>query len=175
MVDVSEATPVVSSNAIASGINVILAKGDKGANVKTLQRALNALGYRSGKIDGTFGANTQKSLMKFQSAMGLSASGILDDATKAQFKIKGYEKGGLVDYTGLAMVHGSSLKKEYVQSAPAVESMLDSIPTILAKMASGDGGITIEEMTVIANNPPEFMRQMKNLSYLDKRTQRGGR
>jgi TP901 family phage tail tape measure protein len=172
-VDVSGATPVVTSNAIASGINVILAKGDRGANVKTLQRALNALGFRQGTIDGIFGSNTKASLQKFQSAMGLSASGVLDDATKAQFKIKGYKDGGGVYQTAPAILHGSSLNPEYVHSAPAVESMMGSLPDILANLATDDkGDIYINIDKLMPYGFDNFIRDMKSQAALDPRVQR---
>ena len=47
-----------------------LSYGDKGAAVRTLQRRLNALGYPVGKVDGTWGKNTQLAVNLFQCAIG---------------------------------------------------------------------------------------------------------
>ena len=82
-----------------------------------LQKALNALGYtdNSGsalEVDGIFGSKTKQAVRKFQTAMGISSDGIVGDETKGKFRMKGYIKGGLVDYTGLAAVHGSAAEPE---------------------------------------------------------------
>jgi Putative peptidoglycan binding domain len=60
-----------------------LKPGDKGVQVKALQRALASLGYESGKIDGQYGPGTQKALAAFQKAHGLTADGILGPKTLA--------------------------------------------------------------------------------------------
>ena len=54
---------------------------DTGAQVKTLQRLLNALGYDSGKVDGIFGQATRAAVVAFQRAKGLTADGIVGKAT----------------------------------------------------------------------------------------------
>ena len=59
----------------------VLKKGSKGAEVKTLQRLLKALGYK-GKdnkvlaVDGDFGSNTDYALRSYQKYKGLSVDGI---------------------------------------------------------------------------------------------------
>ncbi len=52
-------------------------------SVRTAQLGLMLLGYGSaGFVDGWFGSNTQKALMRFQSDEGLVASGRIDDASR---------------------------------------------------------------------------------------------
>lgn len=71
-------------------------KGAKGNKVKAIQYALNQLGYgNSGtkSIDGIFGSGTASAVKAFQRAMGISADGIVDNNTRAKFKLKGYAKG----------------------------------------------------------------------------------
>jgi hypothetical protein len=58
-----------------------LKPGDTGTQVKTLQAALNALGYPVGKPDGFYGPNTQAAVEQFQSAKGLTADGVVGPAT----------------------------------------------------------------------------------------------
>ena len=58
----------------------VLRKGSKGAEVKTLQRLLNALGFKGkdGKVldvDGSHGGNTDYALRSFQSKKGLEVDG----------------------------------------------------------------------------------------------------
>lgn len=60
-----------------------LRSGAKGAQVKTLQRLLKALGYSVGVwgIDGSFGSATEKAVFKFQKVNGLSQDGIVGKNT----------------------------------------------------------------------------------------------
>ena len=61
----------------------ILRRGDKGEQVKTLQRLLNALGCSVGSsgIDGSFGPATEKAVIAFQKKEGLSQDGVVGSAT----------------------------------------------------------------------------------------------
>lgn len=59
----------------------ILKNGSKGAQVKTLQRLLNALGYDCGEVDGIFGQATRAAVVAYQKARGLTADGIVGKAT----------------------------------------------------------------------------------------------
>jgi len=155
-----------SSVGKVSTISSTLKSGSKGENVKILQSALNALGYSAGTVDGIFGTKTKSAVIAFQKATGISADGIVGANTKSKFKLKGYDKGGGIYDTEPIMVHGKPNRPEWMYSAPNVESIMSSLPTILANMAKGGGGITIQNMTVKANNPSEFMQQMKNVSSL---------
>ena len=56
--------------------NGLLQLGDTGSEVSDLQSRLQTLGYYSGPISGSFGAQTQVALTAFQQAQGLTADGI---------------------------------------------------------------------------------------------------
>lgn len=58
-----------------------LRSGDKGSQVKTAQRLLNALGYDCGSVDGIFGAKTKAAVISFQKTKGLVADGIIGSKT----------------------------------------------------------------------------------------------
>jgi hypothetical protein len=60
-----------------------LSPGDTGAQVKVLQRALNTLGFSSGKPDGDYGPSTQTAVEKFQAAHGLAEDGVVGQQTLA--------------------------------------------------------------------------------------------
>lgn len=60
-----------------------LTPGTNGAQTKLLQRALAALGYSPGGIDGSYGPSTQQALKRFQQAHGLPADGVLGPKTLA--------------------------------------------------------------------------------------------
>jgi peptidoglycan hydrolase-like protein with peptidoglycan-binding domain len=60
-----------------------LKPGDTGAQVKTLQQALKALGYTIGTIDGQYGPGTTSAVQAFQNAQGLGADGVVGPKTLA--------------------------------------------------------------------------------------------
>lgn len=59
----------------------ILSKGMSGESVKALQGVLNAIGYSVGSVDGIFGANTEKSVLKFQKEHDVKQTGVVNSAT----------------------------------------------------------------------------------------------
>lgn len=63
----------------------VLKRGKKGAQVRTLQRLLRALGYSVGNsgVDGDFGSATQKAVEKFQKDRKLTADGVCGKNTWA--------------------------------------------------------------------------------------------
>ena len=61
-----------------------LQQGSRGDAVRSLQQALVAAGVIvTGGVDGIFGVGTAAAVKQFQSAKGLSATGVVDDATAA--------------------------------------------------------------------------------------------
>lgn len=65
-----------------SSSDVILQKGDSGADVNALQERLKQLGYFEDDTTQYFGSYTESCLIRFQTAAGLAATGIYDEATK---------------------------------------------------------------------------------------------
>ena len=59
-----------------------LKKNSTGEDVKKLQQALIDLGYLADAADGTFGANTQEAVTRFQAVNGLSADGLAGAKTQ---------------------------------------------------------------------------------------------
>ena len=57
--------------------------GDSGDRVTQLQTALTQLGYQTNGIDGRFGAGTQRAVVAFQKANGLTADGLAGTRTLA--------------------------------------------------------------------------------------------
>jgi peptidoglycan hydrolase-like protein with peptidoglycan-binding domain len=71
-----------------SGSNPNLQKGDKGADVRSLQINLVKAGFKLPKYgtDGIFGSETTAAVISFQTANGLPGTGIVDAATWAKLK-----------------------------------------------------------------------------------------
>ena len=55
--------------------------GDKGSEIKTVQEALLALGYKTGKADGVFGKNTRDAVKLFQARNGMTVDGKVGQRT----------------------------------------------------------------------------------------------
>ena len=65
----------------ASGM-IGLQQGSRGDAVRSLQQALVSAGVKvTGGVDGIFGVGTAAAVKQFQSAKGLSATGVVDEAT----------------------------------------------------------------------------------------------
>jgi peptidoglycan hydrolase-like protein with peptidoglycan-binding domain len=58
-----------------------LSVGDSGSAVLTLQKALAALGFYEGTLDGDFGSGTQAAVIAFQEAHNLAPDGIVGTDT----------------------------------------------------------------------------------------------
>jgi murein DD-endopeptidase MepM/ murein hydrolase activator NlpD len=72
----------VSAASVSSFITTLPVRGNKGDNVRLVQKALVASGIEvKGGIDGIFGGATFVALQKFQAAQGLAITGALDTQT----------------------------------------------------------------------------------------------
>ena len=69
-------------------VEKILAKGDRGSKVKTLQMRLETMGFNPGPIDGIFGKKTTGAVKEFQKSKGIKADGIVNQKTWKAFSQK---------------------------------------------------------------------------------------
>jgi hypothetical protein len=76
-------TTAANTNPSAPAPSQTLTPGDTGSQVKTLQRALAALGFSPGTPDGDYGPSTQNAVERFQVAKGLGEDGVVGPATLA--------------------------------------------------------------------------------------------
>jgi peptidoglycan hydrolase-like protein with peptidoglycan-binding domain len=73
--------------------SMILQLGSVGATVVQLQQYLQVIGYYDGGITGYYGVMTQAAVERFQAAMGLRPTGIVDADTLAALEAEIYELG----------------------------------------------------------------------------------
>ena len=59
----------------------VLRQGDKGGEVKEVQRRLKLWGYYNGSVDGVFGVGTRTAVIAFQKKNGLKADGVVGQST----------------------------------------------------------------------------------------------
>jgi len=62
--------------------------GDRGEAVRNLQLKLDRWGYEPGAVDGVFGEETRRAVIRFQKNNALSADGIVGPATAAALGLK---------------------------------------------------------------------------------------
>lgn len=63
--------------ACSSGGYPLIRQGSRGVYVLIAQDDLNTLGFRTGGLDGVFGAQTRNAVISYQRSRGLSADGIV--------------------------------------------------------------------------------------------------
>lgn len=73
----------------------VLKPGDRGPEVREVQKKLNALSYNAGLEDGVFGETTRSAVIAFQQNKGLTADGIVGRMTW-QALFAGASKAGIV-------------------------------------------------------------------------------
>jgi len=84
---VGPATPVIQTTDTPAPTftpapgSTVLKLGSQGEAVKNVQAALKRLGYFEGKTDGDFGEYTENAVKRFQAQNGLTADGIVGQAT----------------------------------------------------------------------------------------------
>ena len=78
---VTQDTPTPSPSPTPTPASTVLKLGSQGDAVANVQAALKRLGYFEGKTDGDFGQYTESAVKKFQAQNGLTADGIVGQAT----------------------------------------------------------------------------------------------
>lgn len=72
---------VAQRTATPSKVPASCKRASKGAAVARLQERLTQLGFRCGKVDGSFGQRTEEAVKAFQAARGLKADGVVGPKT----------------------------------------------------------------------------------------------
>jgi Putative peptidoglycan binding domain len=80
-VETPATTSATTTRSAAALPSQTLKPGDTGAQVRALQRALKALGYPVGTVDGQYGPATKTAVAAFQHTAGLAEDGVLGPKT----------------------------------------------------------------------------------------------
>ena len=88
--------------------------------------------------------------------------------------IVGYKSGGMVDYTGLAMLHGTKSKPEFVLNNDQMKSMLSNFirPQTSSNLPSKNASVTNYNFGNIelpnVSNAKQFVTELKSLVNITK-------
>ncbi len=136
-------------NAAAYGY-ISLSKGSHGPSVRALQQRLIDLGWLSGSADGDFGGNTENAVIAFQTAVGLSATGVADDMTQTSLfaenaptyvapVIDETPYGGVTDYEPVIdePIYDEPIYDEPTYDDPTYDQPTDDQPTGGQQQAQG--------------------------------------
>ena len=74
-------------------VDALSKQGSSGSEVTQIQTKLKNWGYYSGEVDGIFGGDTKKAVSLFQKKNGLTADGVVGNATLAALGISSSSSG----------------------------------------------------------------------------------
>ena len=122
-------------------------------------------------IGSKYGISWQKIYEANKSVIGNNPNRIYPGQT---LTIPGYANGGMVDYTGLAMLHGSKSKPEFVLNNDQMRNMLSSLtrPQTTSNLPTGGGAVTNYNFGNIelpnVTNARQFVTELKSLVNITK-------
>jgi peptidoglycan hydrolase-like protein with peptidoglycan-binding domain len=141
-IDAATAAALAAPNSPAAAVSPLLGlkAGSLGTSVQQLQQSLMAAGVTvRGGADGIFGPATSKALKDFQTSQGITASGVVDDATVAALKSPKPLTPGSGGATGGASV-GFAIYGEQGARVMALQSALVAAGVELRGGVDGDFG-----------------------------------
>lgn len=122
-------------------------------------------------IGSKYGVSWKKIYEANKSVIGNNPNRIYPGQT---LTIPGYANGGMVDYTGLAMLHGSKSKPEFVLNNDQMRNMLSSLtrPQTTSNLPTGGGAVTNYNFGNIelpnVTNARQFVTELKSLVNITK-------
>lgn len=122
-------------------------------------------------IGSKYGISWKKIYDANKSVIGSNPNRIYPGQT---LTIPGYANGGMVDYTGLAMLHGSKSKPEFVLNNDQMRNMLSSLtrPQTTSNLPTGGGAVTNYNFGNIelpnVTNARQFVTELKSLVNITK-------
>ena len=155
-----------STTGYVSSLSATIKAGSSKSNIKRVQTALNALGFKgkNGKkltVDGIWGTNTDYAVKNFQKSSKyggkITADGIIGKNTKAKFKKAGYKRGIYnLKQNELAWTQEDNIPETIIRPSDG------AILTPLAKGDSVLNGTATSNLWDMTNDPSKFIRD--NLS-----------
>lgn len=150
----STSTPVSTKSSSSGGTTYTVKSGD----------TLSGIGSR-------YGISWNKIYNANKSVIGSNPNRIYPGQT---LTIPGYANGGMVDYTGLAMLHGTKSKPEFVLNNDQMKSMLSNFirPQTSSNLPSKNASVTNYNFGNIelpnVSNAKQFVTELKSLVNITK-------
>ena len=181
-----EKTP---STSLASDTNGGATGGGSGANGSSLAGSsseapsLSAGSYVSVKPGAKWYANSygggnsglaRSGTIKYINSGGSHPYNIDGLGWVSKSDIVGYKHGGIVDYTGLAMLHGTKSKPEFVLNNDQMKSLLSSFskPRTSSVVSANGGNVTNYNFGNVelpnVSNAKQFITELKSLVNITK-------
>ena len=122
-------------------------------------------------IGSKYGVSWQKIYNANKSVIGSNPNRIYPGQT---LTIPGYANGGMVDYTGLAMLHGTKSKPEFVLNNDQMRNILSTLtrPQVTSNLPTGSGAVNNYNFGNIelpnVTNAKQFVTELKSLVNITK-------
>lgn len=122
-------------------------------------------------IGSKYGISWQKIYNANKSVIGSNPNRIYPGQT---LTIPGYANGGMVDYTGLAMLHGTKSKPEFVLNNDQMRNMLSTLtrPQVTSNLPTSSGAVNNYNFGNIelpnVTNAKQFVTELKSLVNITK-------
>lgn len=122
-------------------------------------------------IGSKYGVSWQKIYNANKSVIGNNPNRIYPGQT---LTIPGYANGGMVDYTGLAMLHGTKSKPEFVLNNDQMRNMLSTLtrPQTTSNLPTNSGSVNNYNFGNIelpnVTNAKQFVTELKSLVNITK-------
>ena len=122
-------------------------------------------------IGSKYGVSWQKIYNANKSVIGNNPNRIYPGQT---LTIPGYANGGMVDYTGLAMLHGTKSKPEFVLNNDQIRNMLSTLtrPQVTSNLPTSSGAVNNYNFGNIelpnVTNAKQFVTELKSLVNITK-------
>lgn len=122
-------------------------------------------------IGSKYGVSWQKIYNANKSVIGSNPNRIYPGQT---LTIPGYANGGMVDYTGLAMLHGTKSKPEFVLNNDQMRNMLSTLtrPQVTSNLPTSSGAVNNYNFGNIelpnVTNAKQFVTELKSLVNITK-------
>ena len=122
-------------------------------------------------IGSKYGISWQKIYNANKSIIGSNPNRIYPGQT---LTIPGYANGGMVDYTGLAMLHGTKSKPEFVLNNDQMRNMLSTLtrPQVTSNLPTNSGSVNNYNFGNIelpnVTNAKQFVTELKSLVNITK-------